>query len=61
MERKANLIEALKVVGVDGLDKLVQSGLILLGDGSEGEGSRGLLVHNSAKTSLGLEAEKTVR
>lgn len=52
---KSYLIEALRVVGVDGLDKLVQGSLVLLVHIGEGKGSGGLLVDDSAKTSLALK------
>jgi hypothetical protein len=53
-QAQAYLLEALGVVGVDGLDELVQGSLILLLDIRKSDGGGGLLVDEGAKASLAL-------
>jgi hypothetical protein len=50
----ADLVESVKVVGVDGLDKLGKGGLVLLGHLGDGQGGSGLLVNDGTEARLAL-------
>ena len=56
--KRANLIIAIVVVGLDGLDQLGEGGLVLLGHLRDGKRGSCLLVDDSPKTRLALNQQR---